>query len=478
MKPCRRLWGCVLLGIIVLSGGGLPRYAHAESVHEATEQSELSAFGKAAAQGDALAQWIVGSLYAEGREVRQNYQKAREWWEKSAAQGFAFAECALGCLYYNSHGVRQDYQKAREWWEKAAAQENVLAQWWLGNLYKDGYGVPQDYQKAREWYERAAGNGYAFAQADLGLLYEGGRGGPQNYEKAREWYEKAAVQGHAAAQTLLGLLYCDGKGIQQNFQKGREWLEKAAAQGESFAQGSLGYLYETGQGGQQDYEKARELYEKAAIQGESAAQVKLGLLYYDGRGVQQNYQKAKEWFGRACDNGFQQGCDAYKSLQLYESKPQVSSTRRSYPQTIQYRNWIAGVRQYNGNQVAVATTQDTHGNILSVSLFGNSGNLNSQIVISKQDVYNPVLNETRGVKVYIDNKFVDSVHATLSSGNGRLLFTLYDIPQQEAVKAFIAGRKVIFEVDNYEYFPMVFEFSLLGFTKSFEYMSFMMMKSR
>ena len=31
-------------------------------------------------------------------------------------------------------------------------------------------------------------------------------------------------------------------------------------------------------------------------------------------GVRQNYVVAKEWFGKACDNGYQNGCDAYKEL--------------------------------------------------------------------------------------------------------------------------------------------------------------------
>ena len=64
----------------------------------------------------------------------------------------------------------------------------------------------------------------------------------------------------------------------------------------------------------QDYTKAREWYEKAANQGIAQAQFNLGVFYYHGKGVRQNIATAKELFGKACDNGFQEGCDNYRKL--------------------------------------------------------------------------------------------------------------------------------------------------------------------
>ena len=37
-------------------------------------------------------------------------------------------------------------------------------------------------------------------------------------------------------------------------------------------------------------------------------------MYVKGEGVRQDYKRAKEWFGKACDGGYQEGCDAYKIL--------------------------------------------------------------------------------------------------------------------------------------------------------------------
>lgn len=48
--------------------------------------------------------------------------------------------------------------------------------------------------------------------------------------------------------------------------------------------------------------------------GNAQAQNDLGVMYDNGKGVRQNTHTAKEWFGKACDNGFQMGCDKYKLL--------------------------------------------------------------------------------------------------------------------------------------------------------------------
>ena len=53
---------------------------------------------------------------------------------------------------------------------------------------------------------------------------------------------------------------------------------------------------------------------QAAEQGFAAAQYNLGVMYDNGQGVRQNYKIAKEWFSKACDNGIQLGCDAYRKL--------------------------------------------------------------------------------------------------------------------------------------------------------------------
>ena len=76
----------------------------------------------------------------------------------------------LGLMYANGEGVKQDYFKAVEWIQKAAEQGNAEAQNKLGFMYEKGQGVEQDYIKAVEWYQRAAEQGHAEAQFNLDRL--------------------------------------------------------------------------------------------------------------------------------------------------------------------------------------------------------------------------------------------------------------------------------------------------------------------
>ena len=63
-----------------------------------------------------------------------------------------------------------------------------------------------------------------------------------------------------------------------------------------------------------DYKTALIILEDLASKNNDKAQFNLGVMYGNGEGVRQDYKKAKEWFGKACDNGFQIGCDEYKKL--------------------------------------------------------------------------------------------------------------------------------------------------------------------
>ena len=93
-----------------------------------------------------------------------------------------------------------------------------------------------------------------------------------------------------------------------------EETKRAADQGDADAQFNMGAMYYDGEGVQQDYQKAKQWYEKAAEKKDANAQYILGFMYEKGHGVRQDLATAKEWYGKACDNGKQDGCDAYARL--------------------------------------------------------------------------------------------------------------------------------------------------------------------
>ncbi len=74
---------------------------------------------KAANQGDASAQFSLGSTYEYGLGVRVDYKEAAKWYRKAAEQGDTWAQVSLGDMYVNGKGVRKDLNKAKELFQKA-----------------------------------------------------------------------------------------------------------------------------------------------------------------------------------------------------------------------------------------------------------------------------------------------------------------------------------------------------------------------
>ncbi|MEI6640341.1 MAG: tetratricopeptide repeat protein, partial [Chlorobium sp.] len=95
-----------------------------------------------------------------------------------------------------------------------------------------------------------------------------------------------------------------------------KWYRLAAVQGDATAQLNLGVAYADGKGVRQDYTNAVKYFRLAAVQGDAKAQFNLGVIYANGQGVKKNKTIAKEWFGKACDNGYQAGCDEYRKLNI------------------------------------------------------------------------------------------------------------------------------------------------------------------
>ena len=131
---------------------------------------------KAAEQGDAKAQYLLGTLYL-GQKL---YETAFKWFHKAAEQGDINAQSKLGCFYLTGQGVLEDKNKALEWFSKAAEKGEARAQFYMGLLSNDGV-------KAAEWYRKAAKQGDIDAQRELVLLEKKER--EQKERKEREHQE-------------------------------------------------------------------------------------------------------------------------------------------------------------------------------------------------------------------------------------------------------------------------------------------------
>ena len=152
-----------------------------------------------AEQGNAEAQFHLGSIYAKGQGAEKDEKQAVNWFDKAAKQGYREAQTKLGFMYATGKGVEQNYNSAFYWCYKAAEQGDVVAQYNLGLMYEKGQGVVKDNSLAVAWYSKAAAQGDAHAQYHLGVMYANGVGVAKDNKQAVVLYRNAAKQGLAEA---------------------------------------------------------------------------------------------------------------------------------------------------------------------------------------------------------------------------------------------------------------------------------------
>ena len=82
-----------------------------------------------------------------------------KWFRKAAEQGDADGQALLGFLYEIGLGVPQEDAEAVKWYRLAAEQGDATAQYNLGVMYANGQGVPWDNVLAHMWWSIAASSG-------------------------------------------------------------------------------------------------------------------------------------------------------------------------------------------------------------------------------------------------------------------------------------------------------------------------------
>lgn len=142
----------------------------------------------------ALAQCAVAADFEAGVSAfdHGDYAEALAQWRPLAEAGNALAQYNLGLLYANGWGVRIEPRQAMRWYALAAEQGNASAQYNLGRMRETGDGVPADSAEAVYWYRRAADQNLAAAQNNLALLYIEGHGVRRDPAQAIHWLEKAS----------------------------------------------------------------------------------------------------------------------------------------------------------------------------------------------------------------------------------------------------------------------------------------------
>ena len=134
---------------------------------ETLAASVISAVEQLARQGQAEAEFLLGTAWAEGLGKPVDAAEAAFWYRRAADRGHVLAQHNLGNIHFAGTGVVQDAALAAQWWRLAAEAGDAIPQYRLGNLFEQGLGVSQDREAALRWYRNAAGRGNRDAAAAL-----------------------------------------------------------------------------------------------------------------------------------------------------------------------------------------------------------------------------------------------------------------------------------------------------------------------
>jgi len=298
---------------------------------------------RAAARGNAVAQWELGSL------LFHDTPAAFKWYRKAAEQGYVPAQLMLGDFYAEGERVPLDKMLALYWYLKAARQSPSFASkvnflfYQFSDLIGPSGQLPPGFEnqasenliKGLQEIAEGGGNLGPIQMADdlLGLCYLKGAGVRKDVAQAVKYYQAEGLPGtfsagmifyqgdggakdHAAAYQMLrmagssplasyymGLMRLNGDGSPKDAALATTYLVYADQWGTREAGPALDKIAETTDGTLGDSPEAVEWYRLASRDKDPHAQCQLGVGYLDGKGIEKNEDTAEGWLRKAAGHG-------------------------------------------------------------------------------------------------------------------------------------------------------------------------------
>jgi hypothetical protein len=140
-------------------------------------------------------------LYQEGK-----HKEALDAWMIKAFDGEAEAQFKVGTMFREGQGITPDRKQSVYWYLQAARQDHIAAQYNLGHAFMSGSGTEKDEPEAVRWWTSAAEAGDELAQFNVGRAYYMGIGATKDENQAKRWFVAAAEQGESRSQALVNRL--------------------------------------------------------------------------------------------------------------------------------------------------------------------------------------------------------------------------------------------------------------------------------
>jgi len=126
--------------------------------------------GNAAPAPTKLEDYVSSTASGDAAYSKGDYATALRLYRQLADQGNVSAQYVIGTMYFDGRGVPQVYATAALWFRKAAERGSTAAQMDLGSMYADGRGVPQDYVLAHKWLNLVATLSLLSSETDKKLV--------------------------------------------------------------------------------------------------------------------------------------------------------------------------------------------------------------------------------------------------------------------------------------------------------------------
>ncbi|WP_300968218.1 MobP3 family relaxase, partial [Faecalibaculum rodentium] len=340
-------------------------------------------------------QYRIGKMYLAGLGTDQSYETAALWLERAAEKSHKYAQYTLAGLYAKGQGVEKDLKHAFSLYHASAMQGNPYASYELAKMFRDGTGTVKSAGQADEHFQDAF-SGFLVLEGQshddklqyrLGQMLYQGIGTERDEEEAVRYWQQAAKLGNVNAQYALGKFWLDtGTG---DVHQAAEWLEKAADAGNTSAQYVLAKLYLEGRLGEKDAEKAGELFQKAAEQGNGFAAYRLGRLYLEGEEIPKDMVAAVQWLTEAAEQElpfaqYTLGCLYLKGEEIpQDTGKAVAWLRRAALQGNKYAQYRLGSLYLLGEDVP----QDLEEAVRWLELSADQGNQYAQYALGKLFLY-------------------------------------------------------------------------------------------
>ena len=189
-----------------------------------------------------------------GLGEQQDVVRALALYERAAAGGEAYAQYSAGYQYYYGEGVEVDDLRAYEYLQAAADNEYPAAFGLLAEGHYFGYFGQVDYDRSFAVAQRGHELGDAFAGSLAGYMLIYGEGTAQDFDAARATLQLSFERGNLNALHYLGDMAYYGYGQDANFEQALSIYHQVIERDANHRQAnySVGYMMMRGEGTPQD----------------------------------------------------------------------------------------------------------------------------------------------------------------------------------------------------------------------------------